>query len=159
MAAWASSTNIPSCGAPYSHPFTMSLNSQQLSPSWVHSPNPMFQHPSPPLHQQTHDSGWGMQGCSMYHLCRSYSVLPATDQMLHSHSSPQSFLSVPVDLPATEGASLRGGTSPLLQLPTPGVQVPSLFFCLCFFFFLLPYPSVWGVSSLLRGLRSSASVQ
>ena len=36
---------------------------------------------------------------------------------------------------------------------------PSLFFCLCFFFFLLPYPGTWVVSCLLGGLRSSASVQ
>ena len=41
----------------------------------------------------------------------------------------------------------------------PEVQVPSLFFCLCFFFFLLPYPGTWGVSCLLGSLRSSASVQ
>ena len=26
----------------------------------------------------------------------------------------------------------------------PEVQVLSLFFCLCFFFFLLPYPGMWG---------------
>ena len=39
------------------------------------------------------------------------------------------------------------------------VQVLSLFFCLCFFFFLLPYPGMWGVSCLLGSLRSSASVQ
>ena len=29
----------------------------------------------------------------------------------------------------------------------------------CFFFLLLPYPGTWGVSCLLGGLRSSASVQ
>ena len=39
------------------------------------------------------------------------------------------------------------------------VQVLSLFFCLCYFFFPLPYPSMWGVSCLLGGLTSSASVQ
>ena len=39
------------------------------------------------------------------------------------------------------------------------VPVQSLFFCLCYFFFLLPYPSTWGVSCLLGGLTSSASVQ
>ena len=33
------------------------------------------------------------------------------------------------------------------------------FFCLCFFFFLLPYPGTWGVSCLSGSLRSSASVQ
>ena len=46
----------------------------------------------------------------------------------------------------------------LLHSSLPLVQVPSLFFCLCFFFFLLPYPGTWGVSCLLGGLRSSASV-
>ena len=47
----------------------------------------------------------------------------------------------------------------LLHSSLPLVQVPFLFFCLCFFFFLLPYPGMWGVSCLLGGLRSSASVQ
>ena len=47
----------------------------------------------------------------------------------------------------------------LLHSSLPEVQVPSLFFCLCFFFFLLPYPGTWGVSCLLGGLRSSASIQ
>ena len=47
----------------------------------------------------------------------------------------------------------------LLHSSLPLVQVPSLFFCLCYFFFLLPYPSTWGVSCLLGGLSSSASVQ
>ena len=46
----------------------------------------------------------------------------------------------------------------LLHSSLPEVQVPSLFFCLCFFFFLLPYPGTWGVSCLLGSLRSSASV-
>ena len=47
----------------------------------------------------------------------------------------------------------------LLHSSLPLVQVLSVFFCLCFFFFLLPYPGTWGVSCLLGGLRSSASVQ
>ena len=47
----------------------------------------------------------------------------------------------------------------LLHSSLPLVQVPSLFFCLCYFCFLLPYPCMWGVSCLLGGLRSSASVQ
>ena len=46
----------------------------------------------------------------------------------------------------------------LLHGSHPLVQVLSLFFCLCFFFFLLPYPGTWGVSCLLGGLRSSASI-
>ena len=47
----------------------------------------------------------------------------------------------------------------LLHSSLPLVQVPSLFCCLCFFFFLLPYPVRCGVSCLLGGLRSSASIQ
>ena len=47
----------------------------------------------------------------------------------------------------------------LLHSSLPLVQVPSLFFCLCCFFFLLPYPSTGGVSCLLGGLTFSASVQ
>ena len=47
----------------------------------------------------------------------------------------------------------------LLHGSLPLVQVPSLFFCLYYFFFLLPYPGTWGVSCLLGGLTSSASVQ
>ena len=46
----------------------------------------------------------------------------------------------------------------LLHSSLPEVQVLSLFFCLYFFFFLLPYPGTWGVSCLLGSLRSSASV-
>ena len=47
----------------------------------------------------------------------------------------------------------------LLHGSLPLVQGPSLFFCLCCFFFLLPSPGTWGVSCLLGGLRSFASVQ
>ena len=47
----------------------------------------------------------------------------------------------------------------LLHSSLPEVQVPSLFFRLCFFFLLLPYPGTWGVSCLLGCLRSFASVQ
>ena len=47
----------------------------------------------------------------------------------------------------------------LLHSSLPLVQVPSVFFCVCCFFFLLPYPGTWGVSCLLGDLRSSASIQ
>ena len=47
----------------------------------------------------------------------------------------------------------------LLHSCFPEVQVLSLFFCLCFSFFLLPYPDTWGVSHLLGCLKSSTSVQ
>ena len=47
----------------------------------------------------------------------------------------------------------------LLHSSLPLVQVPSLFSCLCCFFFLLLYPGTWGISCLLGSLRSSATVQ
>ena len=47
----------------------------------------------------------------------------------------------------------------LLHSSLPLVQVPSLFFCLCYFFFLLPYPSTGGVACLFGGRTFSASVQ
>ena len=47
----------------------------------------------------------------------------------------------------------------LLHTSLPLVQLSSLFFCLCVFYFHLPYSGTWGVSCLLGGLRSSASVQ
>ena len=47
----------------------------------------------------------------------------------------------------------------LLHSSLPLVQVSSLFFCLCYFLFLLPYPGTWRVSCLLGGLTSSASAQ
>ena len=38
----------------------------------------------PPYTLATHLSGWGTQGCGEDHLCRSHSVLPATDRLLGS---------------------------------------------------------------------------
>ena len=73
------------------------------------------------------------------------------------HGSKASPLHHPQSLP-TKG--LPSVWKPfLLHSPLPLVQIPSLFFCLCFVFFLLPYPGTWGGSCLLGGLRSSASVQ
>ena len=46
-----------------------------------------------------------------------------------------------------------------LHSSLPLVQVPPLFFCLCYFFLLLSYPRTCGVSCLLGGLTSSASIQ
>ena len=59
-------------------------------------------------------------------------------------------------LRGSEGSPLRHPQSPpakglpsvwkpfFLHSSLPLVQVPSLFFCLCFFFFLLPYQGTWG---------------
>lgn len=58
-ASVASSENIPSCGTPYSYRFMLSFHSQQLSPPWIHFPSL-----SPCPHQETQDSGWGMQAAA-----------------------------------------------------------------------------------------------
>ena len=57
-----------------------------LSPGLLSKPYVPASSPRP--HQQTHNSGWGMQGCVMDHQCRSHSVLPATDWLLCSPSGP-----------------------------------------------------------------------
>ena len=57
-------------------------NSNPFPGSALQTPH---QHPAPPCpHRCTHLSGWGVQACGTDHLCRSHSVLPATDQWLHS---------------------------------------------------------------------------
>ena len=69
-----------------------------------------------------------------------------------------------------EAAPLRHPQSPPAK-GLPSVWKPSLltapshrcrsrpYSLVSFFFFLLPYPGTWGVSCLLGGVRSSASVQ
>ena len=73
------------------------------------------------------------------------------------HGSEASPLCHPQSLPAKGLPS--AWKSFLLHSSLPLVQVPSLFFCLFYFFFLFPYPSTGGVSCLLGGLTFSASVQ
>ena len=90
-------------------------------------------------------------------LCRNLSALPSAPLWLRS---PPWLRSSPPPPPAV---STREGAPSVwkpffLHGSLPLVQVPSLFFCLCYFFFLLPYPSTWGFSCLLGGLTSSASV-
>ena len=94
----------------------------------------------------------------MLSLCARISALPSAPLLL---CSPPWLRSSPLchsqSLPAKGLPSVRKPF--LLHSSLPLVQVPSLFFCLCYFFFLLPYPGTWGVSCLLGGLTSSASVQ
>ena len=52
-------------------------------------------------------SGWGMQGCSTDHRCKSHSVLPDTDQLLHFLLvAPETPCSILVYLTGDEEASL-----------------------------------------------------
>ena len=60
-------------------------------------------------------------------------------QLLHCPPSLWSSLSVPADLPATEGASQSEGTFPLSQLPPRGTGAVLI----TFFFFLLSYPVIF----------------
>ena len=49
---------------------------------------PHFPARNPPPHQETHNSGWGIQGCGMDHVHQSHSVLPSIEQLLYSPPIP-----------------------------------------------------------------------
>ena len=121
------------------------------------SPSLSSQPPTAPAGEQTSLSGWWVL-LSTDPPCENLSTLPSAPLLLHSPprlwSSP---LCHPQSPPAKGLPSVRKPF--LLHGSLPLVQVLSLFFCLCFFFFLLLYPGTWRVSCLLGGLRSSASVQ
>ena len=122
--SWLWSSSFPSPQAVSSQPTAV------LSPGLLSKPH--VPAPRPCLHWQTHVSSWDMQSCDLDPLCRSHSVLPATDWLLHSPLRSQSSPSVPADLPAGEGASPDAGTCSLLQLPPRGVG-PVLLPLLSFF--------------------------
>ena len=65
--------SLPSLQAVSSQP-TAVLSLRPLSKLHIPAPSPCC----------THLSGWDMQGCVKDHLCKSHSVLPATDQLLRS---------------------------------------------------------------------------
>ena len=115
------------------------------------------QPPQAPVGEQTSPSGWWLL-VGTNPLCGNLSTLPSAPLLLRSPPWLWSFPPPPPAISAHEGASSVWKPF-LLQSSLPLVQVPSLFFCLCFFFFLLPYPGTWRVSCLLGSLRSSASVQ
>ena len=101
--------------------------------------------PSPHPPQRTRVSGWAVQGGGISRLCRSLSILPSVNWLLDSpprfHSSP----SVQADLPACEGTS-RVWAPFLFHSSLPGVQAPSQFLSLSFFFFSFVLPSCVEVS-------------
>ena len=78
--SWSWSSLLLSLQSVSSHP-TAVLSQGSLS-------KPHFPARSPSLYQETHGSGWGAWGCSMDCEHRSYSVLPSTDQLLHSPLTP-----------------------------------------------------------------------
>ena len=96
----------------------------------------------------------------MNHLCRSHSVLSATDRLFHPPLTASDAPSVPTDFPVDEGASPDVGTSPLPQLPTRGtgpIPLPLLFFSPSSFFH--PIRLRRDLSCPFQCPRSSASVQ
>ena len=104
-------------------------------------------------------ASWVGECCSALILCAGISPLcplhPCGCGFLRG--SKDSSLCLPQSLPVK---GLPSVWKPfLLHSSLTLVQVLSLFFCVCYFFSLLPYPSTWGVSCLLGGLTSSASVQ
>ena len=114
--------------------------------------------PRPPRRMSRQASRAG-ECCSALSLCAGVSPLCpphpcGCDLLRGSEASPLCHLqSLPTKgLPSVWKPSLFLGSLPL-------VQVPSLFFCLCYFFFLFSYPSTGEVSCLYGGLTFSASVQ
>ena len=109
----AFSTGIPGFRVPHPHPLMLSSHSQQQYPPLVCFPNPTLQNLAP-----GHPSQTEVHSAVGQTLCRSASVLPATDQLLTSPPRPQISPSVPSDFLADKGASPDVGASPHLQLPT-----------------------------------------
>ena len=140
-------------------PFRLSSRSQPQSSPWDPTSEARAKAPRPHLPQRvSRQASQGGECWSALILCAGISPLcplhPCCCALLHgSEASPCHPLSLPVKgLPSVWKLFL-------LHRSLPEVQVPFLFFCLCFFFFLLSYPGTWGVSCLLGSLRSSASVQ
>ena len=141
-----------SCGAnPLQAVFT--LPTPVLSLGSDRSPS-LSSQPRPPR-RLSRQASWAGEWWSAQILCAGTSPLcpphPCGCALLRG--SEASCLRHPQSPPAK---GLPSVWKPFLLLSSrPLVQVPSIFFCLCFFFFLLPYPGTWGVSCLLGGLRSS----
>ena len=147
----------PFGAVPHSSPFTLFPQPTSVLSLGLSS-RPRDPAPSPRPYQWMRVSDWGVQGSGRDRLCRSVSVVPATNQLLHSPLSLFCSLSVPGDLPSAERASQGVKTFPLFQLPPyqGHRSCPSTSF---FFFFFHPTLFHGDVSCPFRYLRSSASVQ
>ena len=139
-----SSSSIPSCGTPHSHPLTVSLQPTAiLSPRLFSKLHGLAS--SPFAHLQAPYPGWGVQGCG-------------TDLFLGSPlRAPKLLFCWLISLPvSSEWASLDA--EPLLCVSfSPGVQVPSHF--LFAFSFFHPTQLHRDLSCPFRCLRASAGVQ
>ena len=146
---------LASCGA--LAPFRLCSRSQHQSSPWGLTSEAQASAPSPhPPRRVSREASWAGECWSALILCAGISPLCPLHPcccalLLGSEASPRHLPSPPVKgLPSVWRLFL-------LHSSLSVVQVPSLFFCLCFFF--LPYPGTWGASCLWRSLRSSASVQ
>ena len=148
MVVRASSTSIPGCGAPLSHPLRLFPCSQQQSSPRVCSPNPTSQYLSAPADTVSQaGTGRAVSRTPVY-----VSLCPAcTDLLLCSPLSPWSSPSVPAD-PGSERASPDAEISPLLQLPI-GVQVPSRFYSSSFSLISFILPGYSGIFLVISGVQ------
>ena len=80
MAATVSSSSVL-----VAHFLTPVPSGRLLTANNRHLPGSALETPCPSthLHQWTPVSGWSMLGCYTYNLCKSHSILPATDWPLH----------------------------------------------------------------------------
>ena len=130
----------------------LSLHSQQLSPPWVHTPTPTFQHPAPFCIRRHITQDVVHRASGIDHVCSSYFVLPSTDRLLHFPLSPQRFPFCPSWLPHHGWAFPRVGTSPHCQFPTSGAGLlPFPLVFLFLFFFILTGPV--RIFLILLGVR------
>ena len=137
----------------------LSPQAVSLQPTAVLSPgllsNPHIPALSPCVHWQTHFPVWGVQGCGADHLCRSHSVLSATDQPFHL---PPKASDVPLlsQLISLSVWSLPRVWEPLLCFSSPSwEQIPSCFLSSSFSLLslvLLYYVGIFLVLSGVQGL-------
>ena len=148
-----------SCGA--LAPFRLCACSQPQSSPWDLTSEARTSAPSPHLPQRVSRQASRAGECWLALIpCAGISLLcplhPCCCALLHGSKAPCPRL--PLPSPPVKGLPSVWKLF-LLHSSLPKVQVPSLFFCLCFFFSLLPYPGMWGFSCLLGSLSSSASIQ
>lgn len=105
---------------------------------------------NPPPYKQTHVSGWGAWGCSMDRECRSYSVLPSTDNSAFP-LIPK--LPLSADFPMRTSLKCRNLSSPLAPLR---VLVPSHF--PLFVFLSLVLPGCVGIFLVLLGVQGYSCI-
>ena len=148
---------LASCGAPA--PFRLCSHSQPQSSPWDLNSQAGVSAPSPrPPQQVSRQASWAGECWLAPILCAGISLLcpphpcccalpcgsEASPPLCHTLSPP--------------AKGLPSVWKPfLIHSSLPEVQVPSLFFCLCFFFCLSQVRG--GVSCLLGSLRSSSSIQ